>query len=354
MHIIQPIFSIVVPCYNVRKYLPKCLDSLISQTYHNIEIILVDDGSTDGSNIICDKYAHRDSRIKVIHKENGGLVSARNSGYYIATGEWIMYLDGDDWIDANTCEILMNYISNYPDIDIIFWKYIQELGNISIRGKMEWPCKDKIHLYSNDECKKLAYNTLIYKSGIATAYCKLIRLSYAKKYNIYHDKRLKQGAEGIEFSLRAFYYADKALYVNEYFNHYRYNPISISKQVNEKNTKFLTECFQVIEEEIENFDHKELFRKALYQRVVYMLIAIAMNTYFHPANKDSLLVKIHKYKKVIESTQLFKDSIKKADTTDIDRLRRITLFFIQNKMYFMLQIISLLKQYYLKKGKFNY
>lgn len=353
MHI-QPIFSIIVPCYNVRNYLQKCVDSLISQIYHNIEIILVDDGSTDGTSDICDEYANKDSRIKVIHKENGGLVSARNSGYNVATGEWLMYLDGDDWIDTNTCEKLINYISDYPDIDIIFWKYIQELDNTSIKGKMEWPCKEKLHLYSNDECKELAYNTLIYKSGIATAYCKLIRLSYAKKYNIYHDKRLRQGAEGIEFSLRAFYYAGKALYVNEYFNHYRYNPNSISKQVNETNTKYLIDCFRIIEYDIENFENKEIFKEALYQRIVYVLIAIAMSTYFHPANKDCLLHKIRKYKQIIESNPLFKESIKKAKIVNIDKLRKIAFFFIRIRMYFVLQIIASLKQYYFKKGKFNY
>ncbi len=350
----QPQISIIVPCYNVEKYLQECVEPILHQTCPHWELILVDDGSKDRTPQLCDEYAQKDSRIKVIHKENGGLVSARNVGYKAAKGDWLMYLDGDDWIDTDTCEKLMTYIAKYPDIDIIFWKCIQELGTNSIKGKWEWVCKEPEHLYIDDECHELARHTLIYKSGIATAYCKLIRADYAKAYGIFHDDRLRQGAEGLEFSLRAFYYAKKALYVNEYFNHYRYNPDSISKQVNEKNTVYLIDCFQIIEEDIEKFDEKAIFKASLYQRIVYVLIAIAMSTYFHPANKDSLSVKIKKYSKVIETTLLFKKAVQKAKTTDMDKLRKITFLFIRLRMYFMLQAIASLKQYYLKKGKFNY
>jgi len=85
--------SIIVPCYNVQDYLEECVESIVNQTYLNWELILVDDGSKDLTSQICDDYAKKDSRIKVIHKQNGGLVSARNTGYDAATGDWHMYLD---------------------------------------------------------------------------------------------------------------------------------------------------------------------------------------------------------------------------------------------------------------------
>ena len=87
--------SIILPIYNVEKYLEKCVNSVINQTYQNIEVILVDDGSKDSSGRICDKLVESDNRIKVIHKKNGGLASARNAGYEAATGEYIMYIDSD-------------------------------------------------------------------------------------------------------------------------------------------------------------------------------------------------------------------------------------------------------------------
>lgn len=350
----MPLISIIVPVYKVEPYLHKCVNSILSQTYADIEIFLVDDGSPDNCGRVCDEYASKDSRVRVIHKSNGGLVSARNAGYDIAKGDWIMYVDGDDWIDADTCERMMNAVIKYPDVDIVFWKCSVELRNKSIKGKWEWPCQDAEKIYEGYECRELARNTLVYKAGIATAYCKMIRADYARKYNIRHDDRLKQGAEGLEFSLRAFYYARKALFVNTYSYHYLFNPNSISKKIDEKNTKYLIDCFNLIQEDIDGFDNKQVFTKALYQRVVYVLIAIAMSTYFHPLNKDRLSTKVKKYAAVINSSTLFRRSVNKCNTEGMDRQRKITLFFIRSKMYFMLHFVSIAKQIMLKKGKYNY
>ena len=100
------LISIIVPIYNVQKYLDRCMKTLLNQTYRNIEIILVDDGSTDSSGDICDEYAQIDARIKVIHKENGGLSSARNAGLDVCTsgGELIAFVDSDDWVDSTMYE----------------------------------------------------------------------------------------------------------------------------------------------------------------------------------------------------------------------------------------------------------
>ena len=100
----ETLVSIIVPVYKVEKYLRQCLDSLVSQTYSNIEIILVDDGSPDNCGIICDEYAEKDSRIIVIHKKNEGLSAARNNGIDIAKGEYLMFVDSDDWVEPTYCE----------------------------------------------------------------------------------------------------------------------------------------------------------------------------------------------------------------------------------------------------------
>lgn len=346
--------SIIVPCYKVVDFLPKCVESLMAQTHKDIEIILVDDGSPDDTGKLCDEYAKKDNRINVIHKQNGGLVSARNAGYDAATGDWIMYVDGDDWLDADCCQIMLNAVTDKPDVDIVFWKCVQELGEQSIKGKWEWPCQEPEHLYVFDECKELARNTLVYKSGIATAYCKMIRADYARMYNIKHDDRLRQGAEGLEFSLRAFYYAKKALYVNNYSYHYLFNPNSISKKVDEKNTKYLLDCLDVIQEDIEKFKCKDDFVQTLYQRIAYIVIAIAMSTYFHPSNKDALGTKVSKYAAIIKNNKLLKDSIYRCSTNGMDKQRKLTLFFIRMKMYFMLAFVAWVKQFMLRRGKFNY
>lgn len=112
----SPVVSIVVPIFNVADYLVSCLNSLVNQTYNNVEIILVDDGSTDESGSICDRYKEKDNRIIVIHKPNGGLVSARKAGMEHATGEYLLHVDGDDWIEPDTVEVLVKkMLSNSPD-----------------------------------------------------------------------------------------------------------------------------------------------------------------------------------------------------------------------------------------------
>lgn len=104
--------SVIVPVYNVEKYLDKCMQSIVDQTYKNLEIIIVDDGSVDNCPAICDEWAKKDRRIKVVHKKNGGLSSARNAGLDIFTGEYVMFVDSDDWIDKNSAEILLQTAEN--------------------------------------------------------------------------------------------------------------------------------------------------------------------------------------------------------------------------------------------------
>ena len=107
------LISVVVPVYNVEKYLDKCIDSLVSQTYENLEIILINDGSKDKSAKICDKWKDNDSRIKVIHKENGGLSEARNVGIDYAQGKYIAFIDSDDWVDKNFIKYLHEKLEKY-------------------------------------------------------------------------------------------------------------------------------------------------------------------------------------------------------------------------------------------------
>ena len=114
----SPKISIIVPVYKVEQYLPKCIDSILSQTYPNWELLLIDDGSPDNSGKICDEYAQKDERIRVFHKENGGVSGARNWGLEYSTGEWITFVDSDDCLYAQTLEILLAQVLN-KDLDLI-------------------------------------------------------------------------------------------------------------------------------------------------------------------------------------------------------------------------------------------
>ena len=115
----RPLISVIVPIYGVEKYLEQCLDSILNQTYRQLEIILIDDGSTDRCGEICDRYASRDSRIKVIHQTNQGLSAARNVGMDMATGEYISFIDSDDYIDLHFYEKMVQGFLDYPNAPII-------------------------------------------------------------------------------------------------------------------------------------------------------------------------------------------------------------------------------------------
>ncbi len=347
------LISIIVPCFNVDLYLKDCVDSILCQTYAHWELILVDDGSPGETPFLCDQFAATDKRIKVIHKSNGGLVSARNAGYKAAKGQWIMYVDGDDWIAPETCEVLIEKAIEH-DPDVIFWNSQNVLNGKVIKGKYRWNCTGNEKVYLHEECKDLARNTLIYTSGIATAYSKLLRKDFIEQNQLWHNPKLRQGAEGLEFSLRVFDAAKKAMFINKTFYNYRYNENSISKTVDEKNTGYLVDCFKEIDLYIQRNNTREYFLSAFHQRVMYVLIAIAMSTYFHPSNKDRLPVKIRKYKEVIYNNNIFKDALANGSVSELDKFRKITIYLIKHKFYFLLPVISGAKQYLLGKGIFNY
>ena len=127
----MPLISIIVPVYNVEYYLHECLESLVNQTYFNLEIILIDDGSKDASGKICDEYAAKDSRIVVVHQENAGVSQARNCGIEMASGEYIMFVDSDDWVDSDICAVLMDSLSKYKT-ESSMCTYVREYTNNSL------------------------------------------------------------------------------------------------------------------------------------------------------------------------------------------------------------------------------
>ena len=130
----KALISIIIPVYKVEKYLEKCIQSVINQTYENLQIILVDDGSPDNCGKICDEYAKKDHRIEVIHKSNGGLSDARNKGLEIAKGEYIGFVDSDDYIEADIYEVLYNLLKQYnADVSICNF-YTVSQGKIAIKN----------------------------------------------------------------------------------------------------------------------------------------------------------------------------------------------------------------------------
>lgn len=162
--------SIIVPIYKVEKYLDKCIDSLVNQTYKNLEIILVDDGSPDNCPKICDDWAKKDNRIKVIHKQNGGLSEARNFGIEISTGDYIMFVDSDDYLDLEICKTLLDINLKYnSDFAMCGTNIVYEDKEV----KLNIPENINIQVFENEEVIRHLFNSNI--KFIVTAWAKLYK-----------------------------------------------------------------------------------------------------------------------------------------------------------------------------------
>lgn len=229
--------SIIIPVYNVEKYLPTCLNSVCNQTKRDIEIILVDDGSTDASGNICDKWAKNDNRVCVIHKDNGGLMSAWKSGVKIASGDYVGFVDSDDWIDSDMYETLYNSaVQN--DVDIVCCCLNFEYPNgQSHLEKIDFSPKR----FSHSEIIKSIYPILLYNSkthhrGVSpNRVTKLYRRSLLNSIICYCDDDISIG----EDLLTTFSYMTRAksiMFLSDYHPyHYRINPNSmIQKYAQEK------------------------------------------------------------------------------------------------------------------------
>lgn len=231
-----PEISIIVPVYNSAKYLSKCVEKLTSQTLHNIEIILVNDGSPDNSGVICDAFAQLDDRITVIHKENGGATSALNKGTYSATGNYIMYLDADDWIEPETCNIALSSANEYR-ADVVFWSYIKEFPDKSIK---ETPIFHDHRLFEGDDLLWLRRRIIgLYGKELQSpTRTDAINAGWGKIYkrNLIVDNKVlwtdtkEVGSSDVLFNIHLYKYISKAVYIPEFLNHYNQNnPHSLTK-----------------------------------------------------------------------------------------------------------------------------
>ncbi len=221
--------SIVVPIYNVEKYICQCVDSIISSKYDNIEIILVDDGSVDKCPKICDDYALKDNRIKVIHKANGGLISARKAGVNVSHGEYVTFVDGDDFVHQNMYEDVAKSIEKHNS-DVVICDFYYDYGNrkdVSQQICIE-EFYDKTKLV-NEIYPKMLFDGNYYSFGIApNCWSKVFKKDLLVKYLMEVDDSTKMG-EDASFTYPILLDANSISYVNKPLYYYRILPQSMSR-----------------------------------------------------------------------------------------------------------------------------
>lgn len=232
------VFSVVVPVYNVSQYLERCLSSLLAQDYQACEILLIDDGSTDDSGRICDQYKERDHRVVVYHKENGGLSSARNFGLDHATGDYVIFVDSDDYIEKGICQKLEKAIQLIKEIDVIGYNGLEEQGNIceSVRNHPV----STIEVMTGEEylCTKYRQRNMCVQAWL---YC------CNREFLNREGLRFQEGIlhEDVEFTPRMLLKAKTVAEIPEPLYHYIVRESSISTQKDQG--KNIRDLFNILE-----------------------------------------------------------------------------------------------------------
>ena len=193
----NPLISIIIPVYNAENYLSRCIESIINQDFKNFELLLIDDGSTDNSQYICDEYARKDYRINVFHKPNGGVSSARNLGLKNAKGKWITFIDSDDYITSHFFEESPTFNTKF-DLYIIGYQNHGDRSNYYILNNQEYLGKN--------QCLSF-YNQHIHNDILRSPWCKFYKNSIIQKNHISFNKEMKYG-EDLNFVLEYLQYIE--------------------------------------------------------------------------------------------------------------------------------------------------
>lgn len=233
----EPKISVIIPVYNVEKCLKRCINSVLNQNYNNLEIVLVDDGSRDKSPLICDEFAEKDTRIKVFHKSNGGVSSARNFGLEKCTGEYITFVDSDDYLlnDKNIYKKIM-HISLLNDADIVtwLWQFQDDKGNFTVK-------KDKIPIDFKGRLTGTEFAKLWYKGAYSNVSVTALWNKLYKRDLIIGEKFVYKNFEDEDWMARILCKSHRIVCVDKFFYVYTQNNESLThKQSFEDCTNFLS------------------------------------------------------------------------------------------------------------------
>lgn len=306
--------SIIVPVYNSELYLKKCLESIISQTYENIEIICVDDNSSDCSLKLLVEYKKKDQRIKVIHKENEGVSLARNAGLDAAQGDYVLFVDSDDWIDKSTCEVALKKVLE-EKADLVMWSYIRERGTEGYKKQIF----DRDIVFEGKNVQEKLHRRMIgivddelahpeNADALCTVWGKLYCRSIisANRIRFYDIRKIGTYEDGL-FNLKYLKYVQKAIFLNQYFYHYRRTNVnSITGAYNANLGQQWDTLFQIMGKYIEQNRLNEKYQEALHNRISLSLIPLGIN---EMTNECSVGTKMAKIKEII-SLRSYAASIK--------------------------------------------
>lgn len=328
----MPKFSIVVPIYHVEKYLCQCINSILCQTYADFELILVDDGSPDNCPTICDEHAQKDSRIKVIHKVNGGLVSARKAGAELATGEYVVCVDGDDWLHEQCLATYYNIIKN-DNVDLIISnaEYVFEdetqnrKSNLSYR-KGAYQRKD-----IEDEIFPMLIQNEYAEYFAPSVWAKAFRADLYKKTQLAVPDLIKIGEDGA--CTIPFVYNAKSMYITDAVTYYyRQNISSMTKEKKAFNWSGPIWIHEHIQNQINLNEFN--FKQQLYRKTAHELFTVVVSQF---NRNDSYRMIIKDIKDNLKNP-IYAECVRKARFRSLRG--RLAKYALRYRVYWLIKIYS--------------
>ena len=328
-------YCIIIPVYHVEQYLERCLDSVVRQTYRNLEVILIHDRTEDRSGDICDTYASLDKRLQVVHREKADVSSARNIGLGMCSGDYVIFLDADDWLEENFCERLNHIIEEKGLVDLV-------LADAYYEGKKSEPKKlfnCDTHVFEGKEEKELLQLDVLScrfrhekiqgmdSEILCPVWGKAFHSNIAKSIDFRGKK-----CEDILYNLYAFQKSRQIVYLPEYLYHYRLNDASANVRYNIERKKeysfFLQQCRRFVQEN--GLDGR--FLEAIRIRSIWCMLAVINNTVSHPANRASFRQK-RKMVKELAADGCFKDAWHSGKPVGLKGRARIVTWLMKCRLY---------------------
>ena len=333
--------SVIIPIYKAEKYLRQCIDSIVNQTYKNLEIILVDDESPDSCPQICDEYAEKDNRIRVIHKENGGASDARRCGLTKATGEYLMFVDGDDWLDTDIIEECVKCINRSKTPDCVIFTYTREYPNNSIITHiMDYSCE-----LTGVDAEDRVYRRLFGLIGselnhperlenMGSCCMKLYKSEFARNGRFYDVSDIGS-SEDVVFNMFALYGCQRIIYIDRPAYHYRKVGNSITSTYRSNLICQWNRLFDIMESIISDKELGSRYSSALNVRIALSVFGIGMNEL--SGKNTALKDKISSIKGYIE-TERYKMAVNDVDLSLLPLPWRTIVLFAKYKMALLLYI----------------
>lgn len=349
----KPLITVVIPCYNAEKYLSQAVDSILRQQEESWEVLLIDDGSTDGTPNICDVYSKKDNRIRTYHQQNSGVSKARNLGIDGAAGEWIVFLDADDWLTDDAFSIFEKAILD-SDSEIHLFNNFQNKGNQEQKGTH---FSSELLVRQGEDRKWFVIDTLfpyydVYRNGINTGN---VRAVHGKLYNrkLIIDNRLRFDenlpiAEDALFNYKAYHVAHSISLHDRYVMHYRINELSVMHKYNpdidQINNSIMNAFAGVIGKSLDNDRDFQIAYLGMASECIFRSLKLK---YLHPDNSNIFFEKKRQFNEYLNSPNNSR-AMKSCDYSALPVGKKQMMWCFGHKLTFVGMLIGKISILYLK------